>query len=317
MRHDVVTDWIAGTEWAAWARQPVQGDASARSYDRLVGASGTTVILMNAPPDTCGSQSDFVRIGSHLRSLGLAAPEVLEWNDTLGLLVLEDLGQMDFASHLRADPGDEASLYEAATDILKIIGSAPPPANLQVMTPTRGVEMIEIAFDWAAADKSDDLSGAITTNLKDLLKTFMTAPSTLSLRDFHAENLIWRPELSGAQRVGLLDFQDAFVTHPTYDLASLLRDARRDVSPDLTDALLARLGGDEGTRSAFHVIAVQRNLRILGIFERLAQVEGKTRYRNFVPRVRQHLRTDLAAPCLKDIAPLIRKAFNLEGAGHD
>jgi len=106
-------------------------------------------------------------------------------------------------------------------------------------------------------------------------------PSVLSLRDFHAENLIWRGDQDGPDRVGLLDFQDAFVTHPAYDLASLLRDARRDVDPDLTDLMLARFGRkDPAFKMAFHVMAVQRNLRILGIFDTFFSPLVCRRFRN-------------------------------------
>lgn len=312
MQNDRATDWLSSTDWAEWRRDPMTGDASARRYERLHGPNGATVILMDAPPDTCGSQAPFVDIASHLRTLGLCAPQVLAWDETRGLMILQDLGLTDFARHLRACPQDETLLYTAAVDVLLTLQSAPPPAALTRMTPDVGADMIDIAFEWAARDASTDLSGQIKDLLRDLLQQVDPNPSVLSLRDFHAENLIWRGGETGVSRVGLLDFQDAFVTHPAYDLASLLRDARRDVDPAFTDPMIARLGGDDPAfRTAFHVVAVQRNLRILGIFERLAQRDGKSGYRALLPRVVTHLRTDLDPPELATLGPLVHRAFDL------
>jgi aminoglycoside/choline kinase family phosphotransferase len=313
MRNEIISDWLARTEWSAWRREPMTGDASARRYELLCSSSGTTVILMDAPPEICGSQSRFVAIAKHLSGLGLAAPNVLEWDDALGLMVLDDLGKVDFTTHLRGSPNEERHLYEAAVDTLLVLQSAPPPAGLSAMTPDVGANMLDLAFEWAATDQSPDLHVEIKTRVKSLLAELDPDPPVLSLRDFHAENLIWRPKLDASQRVGLLDFQDAFITHPTYDLVSLLRDARRDVDPNLLDPLLDRLTPDSVGReiqlAAFHVMAVQRNLRILGIFCRLAKRDGKTGYLKFLPRVIGHLRTDLRAPICADLAPLVGRAF--------
>lgn len=313
MRSALVSDWIAQTEWSSWQRAAMTGDASARRYERLTGSNGTSVILMDAPPDTCGSQNRFVEIAAHLRAIGLAAPDVLGCDEARGLMVLEDLGQIDFATHLDAKPLDEPALYQAAAETLLILQSAPAPTGFEQMTPQVGADMVDIAFEWAASDASEDLSTRIKTGLQQMLHTVDPDPQILSLRDFHAENLIWRPDQTGPARVGLLDFQDAFITHPAYDLASLVRDARRDVDPTLLDGLIRQMAGSDvaSFKTAFHVMAVQRNLRILGIFERLARRDGKTAYLTFIPRVRRHLATDLATPELAEIAPLIRRAFDI------
>jgi hypothetical protein len=314
MRNTVVTQWLAATEWADWQRITLSGDASARRYERLLGPKGKCVILMDAPPETCGSQSRFVTIAAYLKTLNLAAPEVLEWDNPKGLMILSDLGQHDFATCLSAAPKDEAILYSAAVDVLRTLQATPPPNGLTRMTPDVGANMIGVAFEWAATDQSIDLTAEITAQIRGLLQDIDPDPCVLSLRDFHSENLIWRPADHGNLRVGLLDFQDAFISHPTYDLASLLRDARRDVDPALLDPLLAQLAGEDGNvadfKRAFHVMAVQRNLRILGIFHRLARQDGKTGYLSLVPRVWAHLQTDLATPDLIDLGRLVARAFD-------
>jgi len=310
MRSDDVTNWLAQSGWSAWVRHPVAGDASARRYERLVGPRGTTAILMDAPPEACGSQARFVQLAEYLRTSGLSAPEVYDWDETLGVIILEDLGVIDFATHLRAHPTDEMVLYETAVDTLKHLRSVAPPDDLVRMTPDVGTQMTDLAFEWAAQDNSIALKGEIQSTLNTLLTEVDPAPKTLSLRDFHAENLIWRPHETGLARVGLLDFQDAFVTHDAYDLASLLRDARRDVDPACVDPLIDRMAGaDDAFRMAFHVMAVQRNLRILGIFNRLARQDGKPSYLSLIPRVWRHLQADLATPYLTDLEPLVMRAF--------
>lgn len=312
MRSEVVTDWLGTQGMGAWDRAPITGDASARRYERLTGTDGKTVILMDAPPDTCGSQSVFVTIARYLRTAGLCAPEVLAHDDTLGLMVLSDLGRTDFATHLTARPDDEAKLYSSAVEILRQLANVPPIDGLTIMTPHVAAQMLSPAFDWACADPSTALRSEIEAETQSLFASVDPAPATLSLRDFHAENLIWRADQGGADRVGLLDFQDAFITHKTYDLASLLRDARRDVSESLLPDLLYRLDPEadqDHLRTVFHIMAVQRNLRILGIFQRLAKEAGKPRYLDFVPRVTSHLYRDLAHPALASLRPLVVRAF--------
>jgi len=312
MRKLGLTEWLSTTEWAAWERQPVTGDASARRYERLIGPNGQSVIAMDAPPDICGTQKSFVDMARHLRSIDLAAPEIFAWDEELGLLILSDLGSTDFAQHLKSAPADEAKIYGNAVNVLRKLHSAPPPIGLTKMTPEIGTGMIDLAFDWAATDTSVELRTSIEDELHKLLTQVDPSPNALSLRDFHAENLIWRGDQAGTDCVGLLDFQDAFVTHPTYDLASLLKDARRDVQADMLDDLLYQLNpnaNQDAQRLTFHVMAVQRNLRILGIFRRLAERDGKTRYLDFIPRVENHLRTDLSFPELAKLNTLVTRAF--------
>ena len=137
------------------------------------------------------------------------------------------------------------------------------------------------------------------------------------MRDFHAENVIWRPGRRGHDRFGLIDFQDAFLAPPEYDLASLLRDARRDVGADAAEAAIAAFATRSGRNrdvvsAATAMLAVQRNLRILGIFERLIRTAGKPRYADFLPRVRRLIEEDLTHPALADLAGPIRAALRTE-----
>jgi aminoglycoside/choline kinase family phosphotransferase len=125
-------------------------------------------------------------------------------------------------------------------------------------------------------------------------------------RDFHAQNLLWLPERVGVARVGILDFQDAVAGSRAQDLMHLLEDARRDVSPEVREAVIRRYvdatGIDEAPFLAeTAVISGQRNARIAGIFARLAHRDGKPRYLDYIPRVWGHLENDLAHPAMQGL----------------
>jgi aminoglycoside/choline kinase family phosphotransferase len=125
------------------------------------------------------------------------------------------------------------------------------------------------------------------------------------LRDFHAENIMLIGGAAGVARYGLLDFQDALSGHPAYDLASVLEDARRDVTPGaeraLIDAYVAQTGRDERFERAYWALAAQRNTRILGVFCRLWKRDGKAHYTSFQPRMWGLLERDLAHPHLAPV----------------
>jgi hypothetical protein len=208
------------------------------------------------------------------------------------------------AGWLDAHPEDEPQLYLAATDVLLHLSQSDPPAGLARLDPQTGATMLAPLWEWFAPTLDPD---PITGAMAEALERRTRGPVTLALRDYHAENLIWRPDRSGLDRCGLLDFQDAILAHPAYDLASLLRDARRDVGAPTTERALDRMitglhADPDAFRAAFAVLSVQRNLRILGIFARLARRDGKRGYLSLIPRVRAHIDRDLAHPACAALA---------------
>jgi hypothetical protein len=307
---DLVAAFLASSPAAGWTREPLAGDASGRRYERLRGPEGQGAVLMDARAEPA-SLLPFLRIGGHLRALGLAAPEVLAQGD--GLLLLEDLGPSHMAAWLGQRPGEAALLYGVAVEVLARLQSAPPPDGLVTLSPTRAAGMIAPLWEHYAPSRDPRQCAEITGRLCRALETHAPDASVLALRDFHAENLVWRPEREGTDRLGLLDFQDAVLAPPEYDLASLLRDARRDTDAGLRAAMIRRFaeltGRDEArVAAATAVLGLQRNLRILGVFARLARERGKPGYLALLPRVWAHVEGDLAHPALRDVAPLIRSA---------
>lgn len=298
--------------WGDAARAKLAGDASFRKYERL-NRNGQPAVLMDAPPP----QEDvrpFLRIARHLLALGYSAPRVLAEDIEHGFLLLEDLGDDLFARLLRQD-ANETALYEAAIDFLLALHQHPAPADLAPYDDGRLIAETELFLDWYLPA----LTGRETSQSQRQAFRFLwgilapevgmdSAPDKriLVLRDFHAENLLWLPERDGVARLGLLDFQDAVAGHPAYDLVSLLEDARRDVSPNLAEAMLQRYiagsGVDELTfRRAYAILGAQRNIRILGIFTRLWKRDGKPQYQAFMPRMWRLVERDLSHPALTDL----------------
>jgi hypothetical protein len=307
---DAVAAFLAASPAAGWARAPLTGDASGRRYERLRGPDGRTAILMDARAEPA-SVGPFLRIGGHLRSLGLGAPEVLAQGEDL--LLLEDLGPSHMAAWLEARPGEAPLLYGAAVEVLVRLQAAPPPEGLLAFSPTRAAGMIAPLWEHYAPGRDARLAADVTGRLRDALEALAPEASVLALRDYHAENLVWRPHRQGTDRLGLLDFQDAVLAPPEYDLASLLRDARRDTDAELRAAMIRRfadLTGREGARvaAAAAVLGLQRNLRILGIFARLARERAKPGYLALLPRVWAHVEGDLAHPALRGLEAAVRAA---------
>ncbi len=298
--------------WAGAMRHPLAGDASARLYQRLVRSDGTRAVLMDADPARDGSTRSFVAVARFLHAADLSAPRIYAAEAAQGFLLLEDLGDGLFARLAERDPSTEPALYAAAGEVLAALQHRAPPADWPRATPGHLGQALAPLFDHYAPEAAA-LRAPAAAALARALEALGETTAVPILRDYHAENLIWLPERDGPARVGLLDFQDAMAGHPAYDLASLTRDARRDVSPAAAeaalDAFLAATGrARDATEAAMALLGAQRNLRILGIFARLAET-GKPRYLALMPRVWRHLQADLAHPAAAPVARALGDAL--------
>ncbi|MCL4186062.1 MAG: phosphotransferase [Rhodobacteraceae bacterium] len=310
--------FLAAAGWGTAARRPLAGDASPRRYERLVLPSGATAVLMDADPATGEDVRPFLAIARHLARLGLSPPAILAEDAAGGFLLLEDLGDDLFARLCARDPGAEPALYAAAVDALVHLHRHAAPAGLAAYDPATMGTLAGLAAEWyrtgaTGADMGSAAAeaGALAAATADALAALAGGSPVLVLRDFHAENLLWLPGRAGPARVGLLDFQDARAGHPGYDLVSLAEDARRDLAPGLGTAIADRYAAAAGLprpefAAACAALAAQRNLRILGVFARLAMHHGKPQYVALIPRVWGHLTGDLAHPALSGLAAVAR-----------
>lgn len=307
------TSFLEGAGWGEADATPLAGDASNRRYYRLVGRAGRAV-LMDAPSGSGEDVRPFIAVTRRLRGACLSAPEILAQDTTSGFLLLEDLGDDLYARVLEREPQVEADVYAAAVDLLAEALPAPEPGAAPPYDWSVLLREASAAPDWYARGAtgeapSADIGAEFSSLLRAALGPAEAARGALVLRDYHAENLLWLPERGGAARVGLLDYQDALLGHPAYDLVSLLEDARRDTPEALQEAMLARYlarrpdAEPDAFRAAYAALGAQRNLKIVGYFARLSMRDGKQRYLDLIPRVWAHLMRDLAADGL---APLRR-----------
>ncbi len=287
--------------WAQARLVPLAGDASARRYFRLLDADRSAVLMDAAP----GTTESYVAMTQWLRARDLHAPKILAADQVEGLLLLEDLGDDLVARMLVSEPDLTRRIYDRMTDLLvELHGHSPPDDVPRLDGPELARQVGLFAEYYPAAAGTPGLGTQVAPVIEALHEQLCAdLPPVLALRDFHAENLIWR----GDAPLGILDFQDAVVVHPAYDLVSGLQDARRDVEPALEqaqiDRYIAATGVDaERFRAAYALLGAQRNLRIMGVFTRLAQRDGKRRYLAFMPRVWTAIQRDLNHPALAPLA---------------
>ncbi|MEM7058650.1 MAG: phosphotransferase [Pseudomonadota bacterium] len=324
-RQAALQSFLQYAGWENAAVRPLAGDASNRRYLRLAKA-GKIAVLMDAPPVTGEDCRPFIAMTEWLRASGLSAPEVLAIDLDQGFLVLEDLGDNLFVRRLADTPTDETEIYSVAIRVLARLADLPPPPSIgsdpdKVVLPPYNIAalMREAALltEWwiptaTGEEVPEDLIAEYTAIVTNTMAPVSNAREVVVLRDYHAENLLWLPDRQDLRRVGLLDYQDALSGHPAYDLVSLLEDARRDTSAALREAMIALYLdmrpdlNPEEFRLAYAILGAQRNMKIVGIFARLAKRDGKAGYLNLIPRVWDHLQRDLAHQALAPLAAWLR-----------
>jgi hypothetical protein len=299
-------DFLASCGWEGAEIVPLAGDASFRRYFRVVHGDRSAV-LMDAPPPH-EDPRPFIAVAEWLIGRGLSAPEILARDLEKGLLLLDDFGSVRLRETLDSDPGRERELYELATDVLVDLHRHPPMAVLRPHGLGQWLEELTLFTDWycpaVGVEVDADTYQEAWLKVLEPISNDELGPVTV-LRDYHAENIMLVDGREGVSHFGLLDFQDALAGHPAYDLASVLEDARRDVSPEIERAMIDRYiaatGHDDPFERAYWVLAAQRNTRILGVFTRLWKRDNKPGYRRFQPRMWGLLERDLAQPHLKPV----------------
>jgi len=311
-RTATVDRFLAAYGWGDAERHPLAGDASFRRYIRLR-RGGDSAMLMDAPPPQ-EDVTPFLRVARLLHGLGFSAPEILAADVAAGLLLLEDLGDETYTRAL-ASGSDEAALYTLATDMLIELHRRFDPSMAAGVPPYDDERLLDEAallVDWyLPAIRGEPTSPALREEYlgrwRETLAIARAATDTLVLRDYHVDNLMVLGGRDGVTACGLLDFQDAVIGPASYDLVSLLEDARRDVPQDLAARMIARYLGAfpsldrDGFLASYAVMGAQRSAKIVGIFTRLDRRDGKPIYLEHIPRVWRWLESDLAHPVLVDL----------------
>jgi hypothetical protein len=296
-------DFLAQHGWPGAEIRPLAGDASFRRYFR-VHRGADTAVLMDAPPEH-EDIGPFLTIAGHLLDRGFCPPRPLAIDRGKGLLLLEDFGDDRVGPLLQREPRREREIYESAVDILARLAAQPAPDDLAPYDGQAMEREVRLFPEWymPALDMSVDEAAfleAWRATWDDVLRVAEGNP-VLVLRDYHADNLMVLP---GRSELGLLDFQDALAGHAAYDLVSLLQDARRDVAPELEEAMIdtfcerANVAERDLFRAHYEILGAQRNTKILGIFTRLWKRDNKAFYPTMHPRIWGYLERNLAHPAL-------------------
>ncbi|MGJ5047985.1 tRNA (adenosine(37)-N6)-threonylcarbamoyltransferase complex ATPase subunit type 1 TsaE [Bradyrhizobium oligotrophicum] len=346
-RLKALREFLAEAGHAKSRRERMAGDASTRSYARL--HKGERVfILMNSPkrPDGPATYNGkpysgavhlaedvrpFVAIAAALRGRGISAPKINDADLGQGFLITEDLGREGV---IEGDPPRPiVERYEAATDLLAALHAQDVPAVLPLApqvtykVPTFDIDamLIEIGLmlEWYLPDRGVELSEVLRAEFLEIWRELLEAPlaakptskptskPTWVIRDYHSPNLLWLPARDGIARVGVIDFQDAVMGPPAYDVVSLAQDARIDVSPEIERALRERYIAARQAASTdfdadefgahYAIMSAQRNTRLLGTFARLNRRDGKPHYLKHQPRIWDYLHRSLAHPALEPL----------------
>ena len=297
---------------------PLTGDASDRRYFRLIESDGSTFVLaLHAAPFTYDALP-FVNVAALFRAIPLPVPEIRHHADDLGLLALQDLGDVTLQAHLGAAPAIEhAAVYRRAVGYI---------GQLQ----RRGQELASpryvpyaIAFDvdkltweleffvkhfcvaYRGADFTVPERDALRTEWPPIVEELASEPRVLCHRDYHSRNL-----MPHEGELYIIDFQDARMGPDTYDLASLLRDSYVDLTDEVVEDLIAYFlalktrddaPGASGQQAAyqkdfrrrFDLMSLQRNLKALGTFGYQTAARQNPVYIQYMPRTLRYVAANL------------------------
>ena len=311
-RLTLLNDFLRQNGWSDGDRKLLAADASFRHYDRLTRPNESRV-LMDAPPPM-ENVRPFLKVARHLEKLGYSAPHVYAADEENGFVLLEDFGDATYTRLLKKGE-DERALYTLATDLLidlhKLDEETAVPEDLPPYDDDALLREAMLFPDWfmpAAFGHETDKAAADEYALlwQEVFPLVQKMPKTIVLRDYHVDNLMILDGKTGLQACGLLDFQDALAGAVTYDIMSLLEDARRDIRPELFKemqdryiaAMADKLPSKEEFLTSWAILAAQRHAKVLGIFVRLCVRDGKPVYLRHLPRLWRLLERALEHPAL-------------------
>jgi aminoglycoside/choline kinase family phosphotransferase len=313
---EAVTAYLGRTGLQAHATRvvPITGDASDRRYFRVIEDDGTTSVLAlySAPFDY--EKLSFVNVTELLQRVPLPVPVIFDHAGDLGLLRLQDLGDVTLQSHLGAvPPAEHAAVYRRAVAIVELLQRRGHeladdrylPYGMAFDVPKLTWELEFFAKHFIEGYRGIQLPAptreAIREEWHPIAEELAAEPRVLCHRDYHSRNLM--PHQGDLY---VIDFQDARLGPDTYDLASLLRDSYVDFGEEVVEDLIAfflalrsRGGGaadsryEADFRRRFDLMALQRNLKALGTFGFQTTSRHNTVYIQYMPRTLRHVRRNL------------------------
>jgi len=290
---------------------PLTGDASDRKYFRIIPANGPSIVLALHADAIDFSTLPFANVGRLLEQIPLPVPRILGYSDVLGIVALQDLGDVTLQAHLgAATPSEHAALYRQAVALIEQLQRRGHELRSDGFLPYRiafDVEKLTWELEFFTKHFVEGYRGspftpaertALSAEWKAIVDELAAEPRVLCHRDYHSRNL-----MVSDRGLYIIDFQDARMGPDTYDLASLLRDSYVDITDRELDELIAyflalKLRDGEGVsgeeyRRRFDVMALQRNLKALGTFGYQTITRRNTVYIQYIPRTLRYARANL------------------------
>jgi aminoglycoside/choline kinase family phosphotransferase len=304
--------FVKESGWGKADLFPLKGDASFRRYTRLI-MGERRALLMDAPKPH-ENIDVFLDMTAHLKGLGCRVANIYAEDRVQGFAILEDFGDYTFKRLLLDGDFDETALYLQAVDVLKHIHRHKDATSLDIPLYDMDALLREVNLlaDWfipqaLGNELSSDQKVRFNALWQDALKDIAADHSVLVLRDYFVDNLMLADGNGALATCALLDYQDALLGSPAYDLVSLIEDARRDISPEVRRAALAHyFEGNDGIDrlkmlEAISILGAQRHAKVLGIFTRLSVRDGKHQYLDHLPRVQRLFVRSLSSPRLSEL----------------
>ena len=281
---------------------PLTGDASDRRYFRAVKNDGQSIVLALHSAPFVLDALPFVNVARLFSNVPLPVPAILGHADDLGVLVVQDLGDVTLQAHLgAASPGEHAALYRQAIGLLDALQRRGRELESEQYVPYRvafDVEKLTWELEFFVRHFIEAYRGvsippaaraAIVEEWAPIVRELASEPRVLCHRDYHSRNLMLHDG-----RLFMIDFQDARMGPDTYDLASLLRDSYVDIGEDSVEEFIAYFlalkglppeGREAGEfRRRFDLMALQRNLKALGTFGYQTATRQNPVYIQYIPR---------------------------------
>lgn len=332
-----IENFLVGLDINFTELQRLPGDASKRNYYRVM-SSDNTMILMDATQESDiksktglnNGIDDFIKIQEYLDSIEVRVPKLIVRNKIDSIILEEDLGEYAYTDMLTKE--NYQKLYNPAIKTLIHISNINHPKNISTSSRPHYLKEFDldiylneaetfIDYYWpfihgkqCNADKKREF-----THIMAEVYSNLTNDKTLMLRDFHSPNLLFLENENGFRKCAVIDFQDALFGHPLYDLVSLTNDARITIDEYQEKYLIGLYKkdfpfknfqfDDSSFMQQYHILGVQRSIKILGIFARLAILETNQNYLVHMPRVICYIKRIMQSGSVQTLACWLNQNF--------
>jgi len=307
--------------------QQIKGDLSSRKFYRIANEERPQILMESNPHES--SFHSFLVLTEFLAKHDFSVPEIYLSDSENGFILMEDfgirrIGDMLSSNQVLPDEVDEEKIYKRSIDVLVRLQGIESPSNLVELDEDKYVsdsmKFITYYVDILnGTPMPESLRQEFDEIMRYLLAKAKIFKSVTMLRDYHVENLFWLFERNGIQKVGLIDYQDAALGSPVYDVVSILQDARRNISAELESKMISHYLKSfpaverKDFLMAYCIFGVQRNLKIIGQFSYYAEKNKLTYLLQLLPRVIGYMKNDLNHPILLPLKKWLEKALPQKG----